>query len=155
VGWADIAFEIVRDKKFHGISIAYSLSEIKLVGEGANFLKSEYETNGSDADVKIRIIAICDDEEQDSEDFQLDFGRYKERCGEECSVSIGIEDISCFTNFSNNFDKKVDLLSDVAFDKTTVLAEYEGLEKDVTLPGKALRFRNNRGYRKPCRSSIL
>ena len=142
VGWSDIAFEIVRDKKFHGISIAYSLSEIKLVGEGANFLKSEYETNGSDADVKIRIIAICDDEEQDSEDFQLDFGRYKDKCGEECSVSIGIEDISCFTIFNNNFDKKVDLLSDVAFDKTTVLAEYEGLEKDITLPAKALRFRN-------------
>jgi len=142
IGWADIAFEIVRDKKFHGISIAYSLSEIKLVGEGAVFLKNEYETNGSDADVKIRIIAICDDEEQDSEDFQLDFGRYKEKCGEECSVSIGIEDISCFTLFNNNFDKKVDMLSDVAFDKATPLAEYAGLEKDITLPGKAIRLRN-------------
>ncbi len=142
IGWADIAFEIIRDKKFHGISISYSLSEIKLVGEGAIFLKTQYEVNGSDADVKIRIIALCDDEEQDSEDFQLDFGRYKEKCGDECSVSIGIEDISCFTQFNNNFDKKVDMLSDVAFDKVTPLAEYAGLEKDITLPGKALRFRD-------------
>lgn len=142
VGWADIAFEIIRDKKFHGISISYSLSEIRLVGESAQFLKSEYEANGSDADVKIKIIALCDDEEQDSETFQLDFGRYKEKCGEECSVSIGIEDISCFTQFNNNFDKKVDMRSTLAFDGQTVLAEYEGIEKDITLPGKALRFRN-------------
>ena len=26
IGWADIAFEIIRDKKFHGVSISYSLS---------------------------------------------------------------------------------------------------------------------------------
>jgi hypothetical protein len=123
VGWADIAFEIVRDKKFHGISIAYSLSEIKLVGEGANLLKTQFELNGVDADVKIRVIALCDDEEQDSEDFQLDFGRYKEKCGEECSVQIGIEDISCFTFFNNNFDKKVSLTSEVAFDGVTPLAD--------------------------------
>jgi len=143
IGWADIAFEIIRDKKFHGVSISYSLSEIKLVGEGAVFLKDQYETNGSDSDVKIRISAICDNEVQDTEDFQLDFGRYKEMCGSECSVSIGIEDVSCFTQFNNNFDKKVDLLSDVAFDKVTPLAEYAGLEKEVTIPGKALRFRDH------------
>src|SRR5678815_4979666 len=128
IGWADIAFEIIRDKRFHGVSIGYSLSEIKLVGEGAVFLKAQYETNGTDSDVKIRITALCDDEEQVTEDFQLDFNRYKEKCGDECSVSIGIEDISCFTLFNNNFDKKVDLLSDVAFDQVTPLDEYDGLE---------------------------
>ena len=143
IGWADIAFEIIRDKRFHGVSIGYSLSEIKLVGAGAIFLKTQYELTGTDTDVKIRISAICDNEVQDTEDFQLDFNRYKEKCGDECSVSIGIEDISCFTLFNNNFDKKVDLLSDVAFDQVTPLAEYEGLEKDVTIPGKALRFRNH------------
>jgi hypothetical protein len=142
VGWADIAFEIIRDKKFHGISIAHSLSEVRLVGEGAVLLKTQFELNGVDADVKIRVIAICDDEEQDSEDFQLDFGRYKEKCGEECSFQIGIEDISCFAFFNSNFDKKVSLTSEVAFDGVTPLEEYEGIEKDVTLPGKALRFRN-------------
>lgn len=143
VGWSDIAFEIVRDKRFHGVSISYSLSEITLVGEGAEFLKEKYRLYGVDADVKIRIAAICDGEEQDSEVMQLDFGRYDRACGDSCSVSIGIEDIGCFTTFTNNFDKKVDMASEVAFDKVTPLEAYTGLNKRITIPPKALRYRNH------------
>lgn len=138
VGWSDIIFEIVRDKKYHGISIAYSANNIKLIGAGAAYLKQQYELYGIDAAVNIKIQAICDDEVQDEETFKLEFGRYQELCGDECSIEIGIEETSCFNLFRNNFDKKVDMKSAVAFDKITALENYAALFKNITIPGKAI-----------------
>lgn len=141
IGWDKIIFEIVRDRRFHGISIAYSANDIKLIGAGAVLLKAAYEQlsgGGVDADVQIKIEAICDGEVQDSETFKLDFGRYEEGCGDECTVSIGIQQISCFTDFNNNLDKKVDMKSDVAFDKLTALENYAGIAKTLTIPGKVI-----------------
>jgi hypothetical protein len=142
VGWNDIALEIVRDKRHHGISIAYTLNEIRLVGAGAIFLIEQYDLYGVDASVEIKITARCGEDEQDTETYKLDFGRYKKTCGEECSVAIGIEQKSCFVDFNTNFDKKVDLRSNVAFDGVTQLEKYSGLEKEITIPAKALLLQN-------------
>jgi hypothetical protein len=137
VGWADVDLEIVRDTKFHGVSIAYGTDDLQLRGEAAEVVEEAYKAKRLDADVKIRIRMECETEVIE-EDFQLDFGTYEKVCGEECYVRIGVEQASCFSKFNANFDKQVDVESAKTFDTVTNTDPLPNLKKTIVLPPKTI-----------------
>lgn len=139
-GWSDAELVLQRDQVYHGVSVVFSNRTLELQGEAAAYVKEQYELYGTDAQVVLRIILECEDETEDySEDFMLDFSTYQELCGSECRVSIGFTEQGCFLQFRNNFDKKVDLNNNKAFDGTTDLTQYGGLGTEITLPAMPLR----------------
>lgn len=137
IGFDDAAIEIVRDPKYHGISIAYGTSDLEFIGEAAGFLKEQNDLYGIDAEVELQIIAECDGVDAWDETFRLDFGQYSEGCGDKCSVKIGIEQISCFQKFSAGLDKKVDIEATATFggDAIPILPN---LKKTIELPSKTI-----------------
>lgn len=138
-GWSDLEISLVRDKIYHGVSIAFSNQALVFDSEGAQIIKTAYELSGIDAEVIFRVRFLCDGEQQYQEDFTIDFGSYKEVCGEACAVSASIEQISCFQQFNGNFDKKVDLDALKTFDGTTDTSVAEWLRHEITLPGKTIQ----------------
>lgn len=138
-GWNDTDIELKRDKNFHGVSIAFTNRRLELDGNGAALVKAAYDEEGVDAETIIRVILMCDDEELYSEDFTIDYSSYHETCGEQCTISVGIEQISCFQTFNNNFDKKVDLDATQAFDGTTNLSLPDWIKNEITLLPKTIR----------------
>lgn len=144
VGFDDMAIEVVRDPKYHGISIAYGTDDLEFIGDSATFLMDLYELYGIDAEAELQIIAECDNVEAWNETFKLDFGSYNAGCGDRCSVKMGVEQISCFQKFAAGMDKKVNIEAAVTFggDAVPVLPN---LKKSLTLPPKTLK-KTTEGY---------
>ena len=136
-GWKDVSLQIVRDNKYHGISVSFSDSDLHLDGRAAKFIKAKYEQWGIGADVKIYIAFVCAGVIEFEETYQLDFGTYKESCGEECNVSISFDQKSCMALFNSNFDKKIDIETNERFDKSPVRV-IPTLSEEITIPSKAL-----------------
>ena len=131
-GWSDVGLQIVRDSKYHGISVSFSDSDLKLNGKAAEFIKAKYEKFGIGADVKIYIAYVCDNVIEFDDTFQLDFGTYKEMCGEQCVVSISFEQAGCMALLNANFDKKVDIETIERFDHSPARV-IPTLTEEITL----------------------
>lgn len=129
IGFADIVFNIQRDEIWHGIFFEASTSQLGFFGNAFNILQAAKENYGIDADVIYTASSRCEGETEYTEAIsgRLDFGSYQESCGDECIIRMSIEQDSCATIFKNRFDQKVNIDSNVAFDKLTMLTDYAGL----------------------------
>lgn len=137
IGFTDAEFSLARDTRFHGVSILFSQQDFTFQGDAADFLTERKKAHGVDADVRLLIRASCDDLVEYEEIFKLDFAQYSEVCGDECFVSIGIEQTSCFEKFKSRFDQKIDLDKAVSYDGSALTA-YPMLNTILTLPSKTL-----------------
>lgn len=140
IGFSNLELSIIRDEKYHGIGFEASTSALKFFGSAANFLKDQKKNNGLKSDVVFQALSRCEGEEDYTEVVRgkLNFGKYKESCGDNCEVSIPIEQEGCQFTFKNRFDQKVDVQAEKSFNGLTTLPGYTGLNFDLELPPKAL-----------------
>ena len=145
VGWDSITKIIKRDPEWHGLVFNFSENNLQFFEEAYWIIKDEYDEKGVDGNLGIRIEWKCDDCEVYELFYigKLDFQRYQDFCGDNCYVSIGIEDADSELMIKNRMETAVDLTNNKAYDGTTSLTNYAGLGIDIEVPGKALRLTNN------------
>ena len=129
LSFADIVFNIQRDELWHGIFVEASTSQLGFYGEAFNILKAAKEAYGIDANIIYTASSRCEGETDYTEVIsgKLNYGTYQESCGDECIIRMSIEQASCAMVFKNRFDQKVNIDSNIAFDKLTMLTDYDGL----------------------------
>lgn len=140
IGVADIVLNMKRDDNWHGIFFEASTSDLGFYGEAAEYLRTKKETEGLRADVTFRIKQACGvyDELKTIFEGKLDFRKYSATCGVSCLVTMPVEQTGCVMTLRNRYDQKVDMDSNVAFNKTTAIQQYSGLNFDMEIPAKEL-----------------
>lgn len=138
IGFPDFEISIKRDDKFHGMQFEASTGTLEFYGAAAAYLTDKKGTEGLGANVNFKAEGTCDTEYEEIISGRLNFGRYKKRCGNDCRVSLPVEEQSCKVVFTSRFDQKVDIDSLTAFDGLTVLPAYTNMGQEIELPAKAL-----------------
>lgn len=140
-GFADIVLNMKRDDNWHGIFFEASTSDLIFYGEAAQYLMDKKETQGLKSDVTFKAYQSCGvyDEPELIFEGKLDFRKYSDTCGSSCSVTIPVEQTGCIMTLRNRYDQKVDLDSNVAFDKMTPLQPYAGLNFEMEIAAKELQ----------------
>jgi len=135
ISFSDIAFNVMRDERWHGVFIEASTTVLGFYGEAYTILKTAKDSYGFDAEVIFIASSRCEGQAEYEEviNGKLDFGDAVELCGRECLMRMRVEQDSCAMVFKNRFDQKVNFDSNIAFDKTTILADYTGLGFDMEL----------------------
>lgn len=134
IGFADIIFNIQRDDLWHGVFIEATATSLGFFGDAYTILKAAKETYGIDAEVVFTANAKCEGETDYTEAIsgKLNFGQYQETCGAQCIIRMPVEQNSCNMIFKNRFNQKVNIDSNIAFDKQTLLQNYNNL--GITMP---------------------
>lgn len=135
IGMDEFTIAIMRDERWHGVFIEASASRLQFYGDGYRILKAAKEADGVDANVIFTASVKCEGESEYSTAIsgRLNFGMYKEDCGDTCLISLNVEQDTCAMVFKNRFDQKVNIDSNLAFDKITLLEDYEGLGFNLPL----------------------
>lgn len=139
-GFDSIELSIIRDELLHGIKFEAATSPLQFYGDAFAYLKNKKETEGVKANVTYKALLACDS--YDYEEIlsgRLNFGKYKESCGDECLVSIPWEQDSCEVVLLARYDQKVDMDRTVGVDGQTALPSYAGLAVDTELPAHNLK----------------
>lgn len=141
IGFPDIILNIKRDDNWHGIFFEASTSDLGFYGAAADYLQNKKQTQGLKADVTFKALQACGiyDEPEIILEGKLDFGKYTETCGNSCLVKLPVEKTGCLMTLRNRYDQKVNMDSNVAFDKMTVLQQYDKLNFEMELPPKELQ----------------
>lgn len=139
VGFADITLRIKRDDQWHGIFFEATTNDLKFYGAAADYLMSKKRNEGFSAEVIFKAIVDCGEPDEVFEG-KLDFRQYKEQCGSTCFVTIPVEQTGCTMTLRNRYDQKVDLSDNVAFDKQTILQNYDGLNFAMELAAQELKI---------------
>lgn len=139
-GFAGIVLNMKRDDQWHGVFFEASTSDLIFYGDSAAYLKNKKETEGLRADVTFRAFQSCGvyDEPELILEGKLDYRKYSASCGTNCVVTIPVEQTGCIMTLRNRYDQKVDLDSTVAFNKTTALQQYAGLNFEMEIAAKEL-----------------
>lgn len=139
-GLADLEISIARDEKLHGMTFEASTSPLQFTGTAYLYLKNKKQTEGVKAKVIFRAMVACDN--YDYEELlsgRLNFGKYKESCGDVCNISIPWEQDSCAVVFNARRDQKVDMDGMFGVDGVTPMNNYAGLAVETELPAHELR----------------
>jgi hypothetical protein len=142
VGFADeFELSIKRDEKSHGMTYEASTDSLGFHGSDAvDFLREQKTAYGLKANVIFQAKARCEGEEDYTEiqRGKLNFGRWKESCGNICIISLPLEEDSCIVTLHSRWDQKVDMDRAVGFDGLTALPSYSALGEEVELPAVAI-----------------
>lgn len=143
IDWIDPEVIVARDHDngWHGVFFDYGINKLTFTDLGATLIKAEYEEYGVNGQMRIDILFQCS--ENDTYDIfyengKVAFDQYSDTCGDACTVSIGIEDSRDIMLFKNNYEQNVNLNSNVAFDKNTILTDYEWINKEIEIPNRGL-----------------
>lgn len=139
-GFSEIVLNMKRDDVWHGIFFEASTSDLIFYGAAAEYLRDKKETQGMRANVTFRALQSCGvyDEPEVILEGKLDFRKYSVSCGTNCIVTMPVEQTGCIMTLRNRYDQKVDLDSTVAFNKTTALQQYTGLNFEMEIAPKEL-----------------
>lgn len=139
IGWADFELSMKRDDTYHGIQFLASTGSLRFWGTGAAYLESQKNQYTISANVTFLAQSTCDETYIEIISGRLNFGKYKDQCGDLCIVEVPFEEDSCTVTFNNRFDNKVDIDSIIGMDTITVLPTYTEIGKTMPLPSKALQ----------------
>lgn len=148
INWTNPEIKISRENQFnwHGVFFDYGVDKLTFDDLGAAILKTEYESYGANGFMKLDIQYQCsEDNRYDSlyEGGNLAFDQYEDTCGDECIVTIAVEDSNDIMQFRNNYEQDVDLNSNISFDQETTLDNYNYLNFDLQIPTRGLPIKSN------------
>jgi len=120
---------------WHGVFFEATTTQLSFYGNAYEILFAAKQSYGVDAVVIFTASARCEGQTEWEEAIsgKLNFSNWADTCGDECMVKLSVEQDNCAMVFKNRFDQKVNIDSNIAFDKTTVLADYTGLGFDMEL----------------------
>jgi len=143
IDWIDPEVVVARDHDngWHGVFFDYGFNKLTFTDLGATLIKAEYEEYGVNGEMRVDILFQCSEDNRYDpfyENGRIAFDQYSDTCGDECTVSVGIEDSSDIMLFKNNYEQSVNLNSNIAFDQETILSDYDWLNKDIVIPNRGL-----------------
>jgi hypothetical protein len=140
LGWEDIEVSLTRDATWRGIFFGYLIDKLEFSGIGAQLIKDEWEINGISGEMNLRIEFLCGDPGIYTIFYEgkLSFVQYESTCGDECLVTIGIEDTGDIMLMRNNYQTDVNLNNNIAFDGVTSLTDYDKLNYALTVPSRGI-----------------
>lgn len=140
VGWKDLRLTIKRSDTWHGVFFEYTTGTLEFVGEAYYFLKEQKRLYGIQADVTLQVNSKCNTEDEFELFYEgkLNFGLYKEKCGNGCSVSMPLLQTGCIVTFNNRYDQKVDIERNIGFNNFSALQQYDKLGFDLALSAVAV-----------------
>lgn len=139
-GWEDISVNITRHKLWHGVFFDYAIEGLIFYGGGAQLIMTEYHSRGIDGRMSLKIYYQCSDgETYDLFYFgRLSFDRYADSCGDECSVTIGLEDKNDVALIKNNYEQNININSLTSLDESTALNAYLYMNFNIEIPGRGI-----------------
>lgn len=146
VGFAELELSVKRHDTYHGMVFEASLSVLEFYGAAYTYLKNKKETDGVLANVTFSAYATC--EGYDYEEVisgRLNFGKYKESCGNRCTISLPWEEDSCEVVLKSRDDQKVDMDKASGVDGITPIGFYNALGQEIELPAHELKV-GTEGY---------
>jgi hypothetical protein len=138
LGFIDLVIRARRDDNWHGVFFEASTSDLTFYGDAAQYLKEQKNLHGFAADVTFNATWECDDG-SDVLTGKLDFRRYREGCGNECLITLPVEQQGCIMTLRNRYDQKVDLSNGKSFNGITNLENYSGLNFSMELPAQEMQ----------------
>lgn len=128
-GWDELVINIIRDEQWKGIFFEASTSTLGFYGTGFDILKDLKIGQGLKAVAIFRAEVMCEGESEFEEALRgkLNMAQYRETCGTECIIRMPVEQDDCTMILRNRYDQKVNIDSNVAFNKQTILENYEAL----------------------------
>jgi hypothetical protein len=138
LGFTDLVIRARRDDNWHGVFFEASTSDLTFYGDAAQYLKEQKNLHGFAADVTFNATWECDDG-SDVLTGKLDFRRYREGCGNECLITLPVEQQGCIMTLRNRYDQKVDLSNGKSFNGITNLENYSGLNFSMELPAQEMQ----------------
>jgi len=145
VGWDASELIIEREKETHGLFFSYGNDAYQYQGVAAKILNAEYETCGAQGVKTLLIEEECNGDYEELYHGKFLFTQYQRLAGDDCGVTCPVEALGDIMTFRNRIDQKVSLDTVLGFDTTTALVPYAGLNKTITLPGKAV-FAEDKAY---------
>lgn len=142
-GWSSLEISIKRDDDFHGIGFEASTNQLDFYGIGRQYINYIKATQGLKASITFRAEEACAGDTETILQGRLNMGKYRERCGTECFVSLPIETESCEATFRNKFEQKVDVDKLRTQNGIGVLEAYAQLGITIQLPTKNIDYRSN------------
>ena len=143
IGFSDLVIRVKRDSVWHGVFFEATTSELQFYGAASDYLQAKKTGEGFSADVTFKAYTDCGGEDEDLFHGKLDFRQYKEKCGNDgCLVIMPVEQTGCIMTLRNRYDQKVDLSEQLAFNKTTILQDYDGLNFEMELAAQELEVSN-------------
>lgn len=143
VGFDATKIKLKRSENWHGVMSESSEETVEFYGSAFTILSALYAESGIDAVAVLKIEYYCNDELQESIEYNITFYEYEEFCGNDCYCKVGIEKSGCYYQFVNGMETKVDLDALKAIDNTTDLADYEYLGKEIEVPSKTIVLKSN------------
>lgn len=138
IGFADLTLRAKRDDNWHGVFFEATTSDLRFYGAAFDYLKLKKEQLGLQADVTFRAVTDCGGEDEVFSG-KLDFRKYQESCGNECLITLPVEQDGCIMTLRNRYDQKVDVDNRLAFDNTTILPDYNALSFEMELAAQETR----------------
>lgn len=143
LNWDNPTVEIAREKEnsWHGVFFDYGIEKLEFEGLGATILKNEYEQFGVNGDMRVDILFKCSEDNLYDvfyEGGRIAFDQYSDTCGDECTVSVAVEDSNDIMLYKKNYEQTVNINSNIAFDQTTILSNYDWLGWELTIPNRGL-----------------
>jgi hypothetical protein len=125
-GWADLQLTIKRDETWHGIFFDFASTTMTWDGEAAQYIQQRRQQDGLLTKLVVSVYFRCNEEEPFELFYRgrINFGKYSELCGNECSVTVLVEEENCTMVLRNRFDTPVDPEAPKAFDGITVVPNY-------------------------------
>lgn len=133
-GFAEFTIRAKRDDVWHGVFFEASASDLSFYGEAAAYLQEKRDNQGFAAVVVFRAVSDCGEEFSGN----LDFRKFKATCGNDCTVTMPVEQPGCLMTLRNRYDQKVDLDTRLGFDGLTVLPDYSYMNFEMMLAAQEL-----------------
>jgi hypothetical protein len=111
VGWDEITWTARRNIMHHGIFFNINTGNLKYIDLAFDMLLAEYELNGADGTMQLKIEYQCTPQETFEEFFfgKFDFNTFKRTCAKECFIECQVIAVNCVDNFLSAIDTDISL----------------------------------------------
>ena len=118
VGWDGISGNMQRNMIHHGVFINISTDSFEWVGTAYTLLYNEYQTNGANGQMNIRIEYQCAESDAYTVYFNgnFDFNTFERQCADYCFCKCLVSATKCTDVFLSRMGQDVDVLSATNFD---------------------------------------
>jgi hypothetical protein len=118
VGWDGISGNMQRNMIHHGVFINISTDSFEWVGTAYTLLYNEYQTNGANGQMNIRIEYQCAEGDAYTVYFNgnFDFNTFERQCADYCFCKCLVSATKCTDVFLSRMGQDVNVLSATNFD---------------------------------------
>ena len=118
VGWDGISGNMQRNMIHHGVFINISTDSFEWVGTAYTLLYNEYQVNGANGQMNIRIEYQCAEGDAYTVYFNgnFDFNTFERQCADSCFCKCLVSATKCTDVFLSRMGQDVDVLSATNFD---------------------------------------